>query len=84
MNDYTPTQQRLLSVLADGLSHTRAELRACINDELAGPGALWSHLHLLRKRLRPSGEDVICELRNGRIICYRHVRLLASSTDGKR
>ncbi len=82
-NGYTPTQLRMLAILADGLPHTREELHACISDDLAPLSAIRSHISLMRKKLRPKGEDVICEL-SWRRIHYRHVRLLGSANTGYR
>ena len=71
---WTPTQQRLLAVLADGQPHTRAELRAQLHDELGSPSNLWYHVHQIRRRL-PPGETIVCEIHRS-TIKYRHVRLL--------
>ena len=80
---FTPTQLRILQVLSDGLQHTRAELIACLCDDLCGKGVVATHLTYLRAKLRPMGQDVVCEA-VGRSVKYRHVRLLHSSNDGKR
>ena len=82
-NGYTPTQRAMLTVLADGLDHTRQELHACLPDSLGPLTNIKAHLCNLRKHLRPMGQDIVCVLVNRRI-CYRHVRLLASAYDGKR
>jgi len=82
-NGHTPTQGTMLRVLSDGFPHTREELHRCLPDELGPLSNIRAHLTSIRKRIRPLGQDVICELVNRRI-CYRHVRLLASATDGKR
>lgn len=71
---FTPTQSRIMAVLADGKAHRRAELRACI-DPLAENGNVRTHLSRIRKVLRPRGQDVLCVLDGGRL-CYRHVGLL--------
>jgi hypothetical protein len=81
-NGYTPTQQAMLDVLSDGQAHTRQELHACLPDELGPLSNINSHLCNTRKHLRPIGQDIVCELVNRRI-CYRHVRLLASTYTGK-
>lgn len=79
---YTPTQERLMAILGDGLIHTKEELFACIDDELADKmSTLKSHLALLRVKTRPQGIDIICQFINrGRH--YRMVRLLHSSYVG--
>jgi len=80
---FTVTEQRMLVVLADGLAHTRKELHACLPDELGSQRNVRAHLVRMRKKLRPNGEDIVCELKD-RSPHYRHVRLLASAVNGKR
>lgn len=80
---YTPTQRRLLDVLADGMPHRREELHACLGDELSSRNNLEVHLTHLRKRLNRQGLHVVCES-NGKWSRYRLVRLLASPYDGYR
>ena len=65
----------MIDVLADGQPHFKKELFDCIEDPEAGPGAVAAHLHLLRKKLRPMGEDVICELKKNRFM-YRRIRIV--------
>lgn len=79
---YTPTQKRMLDLLGDGLPHTRQALHACLWDENGPLSNIWSHVSLLRKRLRPLGRDIVCEIVNRRI-CYRQVVLLPRETDLK-
>lgn len=79
MNDqFTPTQQKMLAVLADGQAHVRKELHECLEDPLTSVKAIRAHLSSIRRLLRTMGEDIVCELKD-RAICYRHVRLLGSS-----
>lgn len=73
-NGYTPTQSRLLAVLADGLPHSRDELYGCLNDEQALPNTLNVHLTYLRAKLRQHGEDVMVRFIRGRPH-YCHVNL---------
>lgn len=75
MPDFTPTQRRILQVLADGEPHAREELHKCLDDDLAGASAVRKHICLMRKVLRPMGQDVICQLRNRRLF-YRQIRHL--------
>jgi DNA-binding response OmpR family regulator len=84
MPDYTPTQQRMLAILADGMPHTREELHTCINDDLADMHVVNVHISLLRRKLRPIGQDIVKEIGFQFKHYFRHIRLLASSTDGKR
>lgn len=72
---FTPTQTRLLSILADGMPHTPEELLTCLDDPLSELINLQLHISLLRKKLRPAGQDIILEyIRRDRQ--YRQVRLL--------
>jgi hypothetical protein len=75
---YTPTQKRMLRLLADGLPHPRTELFQCLVDDLGPLSNIQPHLSHLRKRLRPKGQDIICEI-DRRRICYRQVRLLSAN-----
>jgi hypothetical protein len=79
---FTETQQILIAILKDGMPHHRTELRNAIDGELTSFTNLQNHLSHIRKKLRPIGQDIICEFVNRRI-CYRHVRLLASACDGR-
>lgn len=80
---FTPVQRRILEILSDGLPHTRFELHKCLNDELSPVRNIRPHLTAIRKKIRPHGEDILCEyIPHGTY--YRHVRLLASAYDGKR
>lgn len=82
-NGFTPTQRRILAVLNDGMPHNRGELWACIGDDKGVPSLLSQHISNIRKHLRPIGQDIICEFAN-RTLNYRHVRLLASTYDGRK
>lgn len=75
--NYTPTQRRMLAVLADGMPHAPADLLACLWDSQATIENVRSHLSLLRKKLRPRGQDVVAQTIHRRTY-YRHVRLLTS------
>lgn len=79
---FTRTQQMILEVLEDGLPHARKELAECLSDDLAGSNSMLQHLSAMRKLLRPSGHDIICQFVNNRR-CYRHVILLPSAYDGR-
>lgn len=71
-------REQMLELLSDGLPHTRAELHS-----LCGPSSrstIRTHIHFIRRTLRPKGEDIICELHR-RALCYRHVRLLRSPNE---
>ena len=74
----TPTHQRMIRVLMDGLPHHRSELHACLDDELSGRTAVNKQLCTLRKITRTHGMDVICRAFGGRRrYQFQLVRLLA-------
>jgi hypothetical protein len=81
---FTATQEKILAVLADGMPHTREELRQCFDDGSGvlsnGTGRVRVELCKVRKILRPMGQDVICEF-HARNLYYRHVRLLCGPGD---
>lgn len=88
MNGYTPTQRRILAVLADGEPHSREELIACLGDAdgIAGQydesaySCLRMHISNLRKVLSAKGQDIVCVKPPWRISrwrpMYRQVRHL--------
>lgn len=83
MTEYTPVEACILERLADGMPHTAKELHGCLCDDLGDLSNVRAHLSRLRKKLRPRGEDIVCIVGN-HANAYRHVRLLASATDGRR
>ena len=83
MAEFSPTQTKILMVLSDGLPHRFEELRACLPDDMSGITALRMALSRIREKLRPRGEDIICQHVN-HSHRYRHVRLLHSAGDGAR
>ena len=82
MPTFTPVQQRMLNVLADGLQHTPKELHTCLEDELGPLTNIQIHISNIRSKLRPIGQDIAME-KSMLGTFYRHVRLLAP-TDGRR
>jgi DNA-binding response OmpR family regulator len=74
---FTPTETRLLAVLADGQPHRRAELLACLGDTQATRHNLWWHVYRLRHKI-PPGQAIVCELARDGSICYRQVVLLST------
>lgn len=75
-NGFTKTQNAMLAVLSDGQPHTREELHKCLPDELSEMSAVRFHISNIRKVLRPKGQDIVCELKYGKIH-YRHVRIIS-------
>lgn len=78
---YSPIQQRLLTVLSDGLEHHRNDLMPCIGDELTTVKNMRNHIRLLRRKLQPIGEDILC-VWTSHGFRYRHVRLLSNPNHG--
>lgn len=76
MNSFTPTQRRMMDVLADGEPHRQEELRLCLGDPLASVQNIRPHLSAMRKVLRRKREDVLCVWVD-RCRCYRWVRLMS-------
>lgn len=72
---WTRTEERILALLSDGVPHTRKEIHQLLWDDRGPLANIQQHLSNMRKRLRPVGKEIVCELVNRRI-CYRMVRLL--------
>lgn len=79
---FTPVEQRMIDLLADGMDHTRAELHTCLFDELAPLQAINGHITNIRKKIRHLGHDIVCLPGVGpRPMSYRHVRSLHPPPD---
>ena len=76
---FTPTQQRILEMLSDGLYHRQDQLLRCLNDDMTDKSTLNVHLSNLRKILASTGERIIC-MEEDRITYYRHVRVMSPSS----
>lgn len=76
---YTPTQQRIMNLLGDGMRHTRWELMHCLEDSLSDKSVLATHISYMRGYLLSQGLDIVCEHR-GNHVAYRLVRLLRRVT----
>lgn len=77
----TPTQKKMLQLLSDGMPHSRAEVHACLPDELGARTNIYPHLSGIRRQLKEIGEAILVEFIRGRLH-FRHVRLLASAYNG--
>lgn len=79
-------QRRILEMLSDGIAHNRDEIKTCLWDELSGPSAVRVAIFRLKQKLRPIGQDIICEISYTphQTIRYRLVELIPSPCDGKR
>ena len=64
---FSPTEQRIMDLLSDGLPHTKKEMVACLADPMGGEDNVKPHLHNLRKKLLTRNEAVLCVLVGGRI-----------------
>lgn len=73
--EYSPTERRMLAVLADGMPHSRKELHACLLDDMGALSNIQPHIKSLRPKLQRKGQFIVCELYNGSPH-YRQVRLL--------
>lgn len=78
VNGYTPTEQRILTVLSDGQAHPRKELLACLNDDMAVAHTLRHHIRNIRRKL-PEGQTIVFEVGFQFKPYYRHIRLLCSN-----
>ncbi len=82
MPQFTPTEQRILNVLSDGMLHSKDELMKCLDDDLAQRSAVDPHISNLRKKLNPVGQHITCETNgNAWTFKYRHVRLLDPNSE---
>lgn len=81
-NGFTPTEQRIIQLLNDGLLHSREEIHTCLDDELSDISAIRPHITHIRNKLRPFGEDIMCRRHNGSYY-YQQVRLVSSGHDGR-
>lgn len=79
-NGFTPTQARMLAVLADGRPHTRKELHACLEDDLAALAAIKWHIKKLRKKLKPERKGIVC-ICEGWVYSYQLVGILSTCDD---
>ncbi len=81
-NGYSPTQQRILNLLADGKPHSKDEIHELLEDDLAPVSAIHFHITQLRKKLEGRGQNILCVLhrRNAK---FQQVRNLVSPYDGR-
>lgn len=59
LENFSPIQRRMISVLDDGGLHDLEELVACLEDTEASSRNVHPHLSAIRKVLRPWGIDII-------------------------
>lgn len=82
MQVLSPTQQRIMDVLQDGLAHPFSEVAACINDEMSGRANVRVHVSNLRRAVQRGGLSIAMHIRQ-RVTYYQLVRTMASSNDGR-
>lgn len=81
VNGFTPTETRILRVLADGNRHHKDELFQCLEDDLASKNALEVRICMIRKKLEPKAETILVEWWQRRRY-YRQVRLIWPESRG--
>lgn len=74
--DLTPTECRILEKLSDGMPHSKEELVLCLFDDLSSVHTVKYHISNLRVKLRPIGQEIVCEYNRG--FKYRRVRLYST------
>ncbi len=75
---FTPTEERILKVLADGDRHWYDKLLPCLEDPMSNRNNLQQHIYNLRQKLRKIKHDIICEVYDRRCY-YRHITILQPS-----
>lgn len=73
----TPTESRIYTLLQDGEWHPKAELKALLSDDMAGPSALSVHMTNLRAKL-PARLILLCVASGNRGFGYRLARHLVT------
>lgn len=62
---FTPTQDKILNVLKDGLPHKTQELIDCLGDSQATNKNVHTHIDNLRRKLRRIGQEIRCVVEFG-------------------
>jgi hypothetical protein len=78
MPRYTETEQKIVDSLSDGYPHSKQDLRQYLPDEIGaaeGRSNLNQHISNIRKKMRPTGRDILCVRARGQV-CYRQVLLI--------
>jgi hypothetical protein len=77
---FTPTERRILDVLADGEPHTYADLLPVLDDDMAAPSAMRQHISRLRDKLNPQGEEIVSQC-FGIYNAYRRFKMLRITSE---
>ena len=80
MPEFTATELRIVMALSDGLPHKKKDLLKIVSQKEIQSNNLNMHISKIRQKIRPLGQDIICEL-IGYSINFRHVRLLNSNNE---
>ncbi len=73
---FSPTQQKILDVLADGEPHLFDDVLRGVGDPYMAMQTVFVHVSNLRRRLKLVGQAIVCEVDNRGRRYYRHVVLL--------
>jgi len=63
----------MLQLLRDGRLHTKADLHACLPDDMGRLINIRPHLSSIRRKLRPNGETIAVVIIDG-FTYYQHVK----------
>lgn len=76
----TPTEERILGILSDGLPHKIEELMTCLWDDLGAEGNLRKAICILRKKMLPFNHSIVSQSVNN-VACYRRVVFYSAVLD---
>lgn len=68
--DFTPTETRIMNILADGEPHPQTDLQKCLYDELGARSNIRMHILNIRRKLEREGKSVFIQFKK-RKLCYR-------------
>lgn len=80
--DFTPTERRLLRVLADGLPHRKGDLLACMPDEAGLDANVATHIYRIRLKLAVRNHTIVQEQVSWRVYSWRLVSVATVETYG--
>jgi len=84
IDTFTPTQQRMLDVLHDGMPHSVDELKACLPGGTGRHRQVIANVSVLRKRLESEDKHILLlSVFHNRKLHYRLVRKLANPYNGR-
>lgn len=77
---WTPVERRMYERMKDGKPVTFQQLKDCLEDELAGYGAVQAHLSRMRIKLKMIDHNIIGEPNSDGVV---HWRLVVYTQPGK-